>query len=315
MNPAPVDPVLAQGLASLLPGRQLVRAWPLGGGISAQTTACELRGPDGPLQRVVLRQLGARVLAQRPDAALTEARILEALAPVGVAAPRLLACDPDGSHLGTPSLVMTHLPGRPDNNPADPDHALRQMAEELARIHQVRALPGLALPQQTDVLELHVKRSLGEMAHERLGGPLREVLQAAWPWTPDNPSTLLHGDFWPGNLLWSEGRLTAVVDWEDAAWGDPLADLAQARLDLFWRWGAEGMALFTAHYLCCHPLVTRQLPLWDAAAALRPLGRLAEWAEGWRQLGGPVLTLADFERGHADFCARIWADRGASVLE
>ena len=25
---------------------------------------------------------------------------------------------------------------------------------------------------------------------------------------------LLHGYLWPGNLLWQDGRLVAVVDWE-----------------------------------------------------------------------------------------------------
>jgi aminoglycoside phosphotransferase (APT) family kinase protein len=39
---------------------------------------------------------------------------------------------------------------------------------------------------------------------------------------------LLHGDFWPGNALWRDGALVAILDWEDAAIGDPLADVANA---------------------------------------------------------------------------------------
>ena len=29
-----------------------------------------------------------------------------------------------------------------------------------------------------------------------------------------NRPVLLHGDFWPGNILWRDGRLVAVIDWE-----------------------------------------------------------------------------------------------------
>ncbi len=43
---------------------------------------------------------------------------------------------------------------------------------------------------------------------------------------------LLHGDLWPGNVLWQDGRLVAVVDWEDGAVGAPLIDVASARGDL-----------------------------------------------------------------------------------
>jgi aminoglycoside phosphotransferase (APT) family kinase protein len=37
---------------------------------------------------------------------------------------------------------------------------------------------------------------------------------------------VLHGDYWPGNVLWRDGRLVGVIGWEEAAFGDPLADLA-----------------------------------------------------------------------------------------
>lgn len=35
-----------------------------------------------------------------------------------------------------------------------------------------------------------------------------------------------HGDLWYGNLLIDEDRMTGVIDWEDAALGDPALDLA-----------------------------------------------------------------------------------------
>jgi aminoglycoside phosphotransferase (APT) family kinase protein len=43
---------------------------------------------------------------------------------------------------------------------------------------------------------------------------------------PSQPeTTLTHGDFRLGNLLW-QGSAPVILDWEHAALGDPLADLA-----------------------------------------------------------------------------------------
>ena len=76
---------------------------------------------------------------------------------------------------------------------------------------------------------------------------IRETLQAVWPLPHRNPAVLLHGDFWPGNTLWRDGKLVAVIDWEDAALGDPLADLARSRLEVLWAYGGDAMHAFTEH--------------------------------------------------------------------
>ncbi len=79
-------------------------------------------------------------------------------------------------------------------------------------------------------------------------GRIRAALEAAWPWPQQNTSALLHGDYWPGNILWRDGRLVGVIDWEDAALGDPLADLANSRLEIFWAFGGDVMHDFTRRY-------------------------------------------------------------------
>ena len=95
-----------------------------------------------------------------------------------------------------------------------------------------------------------------------------------------NRSVVLHGDYWPGNVLWQGGRLAAVIDWEDASLGDPLADLATARVELLCRYGDAAMERFTARYLAVHkdtsgPLHLDTLPLWElyvSASALAAMG-------------------------------------------
>jgi len=89
---------------------------------------------------------------------------------------------------------------------------------------------------------------------------------------------VLYGDFWPGNVLYRADKLLAVIDWEDAGRGDPLADLANARLEITAQWGAPAAAEFTRRYRAPVPcLDCAALPCWDLCAALRPAGRLAGW--------------------------------------
>jgi aminoglycoside phosphotransferase (APT) family kinase protein len=49
--------------------------------------------------------------------------------------------------------------------------------------------------------------------------------------TEGTPRTVVHGDFWFGNVLLSERRLSGVVDWEAATTsGEPVSDLARFAL-------------------------------------------------------------------------------------
>jgi aminoglycoside phosphotransferase (APT) family kinase protein len=41
----------------------------------------------------------------------------------------------------------------------------------------------------------------------------------------DGPVVIVQGDTGPGNFLYADGRVTAVLDWELAHWGDPMDDL------------------------------------------------------------------------------------------
>jgi aminoglycoside phosphotransferase (APT) family kinase protein len=107
-----------------------------------------------------------------------------------------------------------------------------------------------------------------------------EAVLAKGPPGKGNGLRLLHGDFWAGNLLWREGALVGVVDWEDAALGEPLLDLAQARVELVWLFGVEGAARFTNYYQQGVDLDFTNLPYWDLCAVLRLL-RLVRGDWGW----------------------------------
>jgi aminoglycoside phosphotransferase (APT) family kinase protein len=191
------------------------------------------------------------------------------------------------------------------------------MAAHLARIHSLEgSRPDLAFlprhevgcPELSGSRPPQVDRSWEE-------GRIREALAAAWPLPQRNASVLLHGDYWPGNILWRAGKLVAVIDWEDASVGDPLADLAIGRLDLAWIYGVEAMMAFTKHYIALRALDDAALPYWDLCAALR-LARLAGpdlagWAAFYAPYGRHDLTERTIRERYRSFVAQAWEQMAA----
>ena len=57
----------------------------------------------------------------------------------------------------------------------------------------------------------------------------------------EGPDTWFHGDVRPGNLLVSEGRLRAVIDFGIAGVGDPACDTAIA-----WRVAVQPAAVYSS---------------------------------------------------------------------
>jgi aminoglycoside phosphotransferase (APT) family kinase protein len=50
---------------------------------------------------------------------------------------------------------------------------------------------------------------------------------------------LIHRDYHPGNVLWRAGKVTGVVDWQDACQGPASVDVAWCRLMIMSRIGMD----------------------------------------------------------------------------
>ncbi len=233
-------------------GEGKIEASPIGEGHSNVTYLIERE--SGPTHReVVLRRPPRPPLPPSAHDVLREARLLRALAGTPARVPEVLAVCEDERTIGAPFYVMERIAGEvivssvPDalDSPAQRRQIGEELIEALAEIHavdwQAAGLEGFGKP--TGYLERQVRRfgGLWEInktreipAVERVGTWLSEHMPQS------GPATIVHGDYRLGNTIFAAqppARLQAVLDWEMATIGDPLADLGY--LCMMWTEGGD----------------------------------------------------------------------------
>ncbi len=312
MGPELSDDQLQQLVSAFAPGAMLKAARLLIGGISARSIALDVMHADGTQQGYVVRQPGRWALSQSKDAAQKQFDILKLVEPFDVPSPVPVFVDNGGALLGAPCLVMDRLEGAPTYAPDNLNEYIDQFAAGLARVHMCDVPPAqlTKLPDQHARLNHVIDWHPPQLDDSLREGQIREVLSSAWPLPPCVHPRLLHGDYWPGNVLWVEGRLNALVDWEEAEAGDPLGDLAITRLEMVWTFGAAAIDRFTARYQALTGADLALLPYWDLIAAIRPSNYLHKWAEGWPEMGRPDITAATMRAAHHGFVDRAFAALG-----
>ncbi len=290
-----------QVVQKFAPQSKLLRAWELKGGISAQVTALEIEQADGQTKKMIVRQHGEVDLKHNPQIAAHEFTLLHLLHSAGLAVPTPYYLDQSNEIFSTPYIVIEYIEGQTEFALPSETDLIQQFATHLSRIHQVDCshLDVSFLPKQEHRYAAKLRERPTNLDESLDEGHIREVLAAALPFPQHNTSALLHGDFWPGNTLWRDGQLVAVIDWEDAEFGDPLADLANSRLEILWAFGREAMERFTEHYISITPLDFTNLPYWDLCAALRPASKIAEWA-------GDDLIEKNMREGHRMFITQAF---------
>jgi aminoglycoside phosphotransferase (APT) family kinase protein len=215
-------------------------------------------------RRFVLRRPPRGPLPPSAHDVLREARIIAGLR--GHArVPEVLAVAEDDSVIGAPFFVMDFVDGHvlQDAMPAvldGPDSAGRvagELVSALAEIHGVDwAAAGLAgLGRPDGYLARQLRRFLGLWEHNRTRDVPQVQRIADWlsgRMPASATATLVHGDFRLGNVIYAPEappRLVAVLDWEMATLGDPLADVGY--MSTLWcggndqplaRFGVSGLA-------------------------------------------------------------------------
>ena len=295
MQTLPEYAKLSQVVQKITPNSKLLRYWPLTGGISAAMTALETKRPDGQICKIIVRQYSKAGLNQALRTAEKEFRLLQMTHAMGLHTPKPFHLDQTGQIFPAPYLVIELIEGEMTFTPADMENHMRQLAAQLVQIHRIDSvnndlsfLPESAFPcgETQRRRPAPIDLSLGE---ERI-----ETLLASHRLTPQNTPALLHGDFWPGNTLWQDDQLAAVIDWEDAERGDPLIDLGKSRSEIVWIFGIDAMNSFTSTYQSAMQLDYTNLAYWDLCAALRFIrlanGNLAALAAYFEPYGRSDIT-------------------------
>ena len=213
-----------------------LRAARIGDGASNLTYLVERDGA-----RVVLRRPPPPPLPPSAHDMVREANIQICLARGGVRVPKILAVCEDDSVIGAPFYVMEEIVGAvitdtvpPALDTPDERHRLGlELVDGLVDLHAVdyNACGLDRLGKPTGYLERQLRRWTGLWevnATRELSDcfEIGELLKASMPESP--PSTVVHGDYRLGNVmvgLDAPARVVAILDWEMATIGDPLADL------------------------------------------------------------------------------------------
>ncbi len=252
--PAAVDLVVPPAaLAGWLSSAGLTDGGPveveqLAGGASNLTFRVRAGGHDW-----VLRRPPAKGVLPTAHDVLREHRIQAALWPTPVPVARMVAACADADVIGAPFYVMEHVDGEIYASaaavaalPTDDARAIsRALARTLAALHAVDpdAIGLGALRRPEPFVDRQLRRWQGQWERSRLA-PLPVLddvfaqLGARRPAPAD--ARIVHGDYNLANVMFSSVEVAAVLDWELAALGDPLADLGA----LVAYWGEAGRLLF-----------------------------------------------------------------------
>jgi aminoglycoside phosphotransferase (APT) family kinase protein len=244
-----------------------VAGWLAGHGVAIEPplTASLIQGGRSNLTYQIADASGARWVLRRPPLSgviasahdvLREHRIMAALAGTPAPVPRMVAACDDLDVLGVPFFVMDYVDGVVLRDQATAEAQLTEAArrgvgtslvDALVALHGIDpATVGLAgLGRGSDYVSRQLAR--WERQLERLGIPedddMHDVLVRLQAGLPEQRDvTIVHGDFRPGNVIVGpDGQVRALLDWELATLGDPLADLGW--LMAYWGAPADGLPM------------------------------------------------------------------------
>lgn len=216
----------------------------LSGGASQETWSFLMDGGQG--QSLILRREPVALRSGSSGIGMTaEAKVIKRAVKAGVPAPRIEheLTPEDGIGAG---FIMARIEGE-----ALPQRIMRKECYAAARAKfAYQAGEILAKIHRTDPIDLPISvqspcEVLADLAdrHDKFGDA-RPVFSLALRWLAEHAPeprapTLVHGDFRMGNLMFGPEGVRAVLDWELAHVGDPLADMGWLCMES-WRFGNAG---------------------------------------------------------------------------
>jgi phosphotransferase family enzyme len=207
-------------------------------------------------------------------------------------APQLLA---DGLDDPNPWLLLTKLPGIADITTGEPEAIAGELGLALSRVHSVRGE------------QLALFRRVYEMPGgglDSLSGPAAPIVEDWWQRISLEPLVLTHYDFWSGNVVWVDHRLSGIVDWNRGSLGPRGFDIGWCRLDLYLLYDEAIADIFLSAYEAAIGERLSDPVLWDLWAVARSDDAVHTWVQNYLDLGRSDLTADVLRERH-----REWTDQ------
>jgi aminoglycoside phosphotransferase (APT) family kinase protein len=219
----------------------------------------------------------------------------------GVPVPEPVYLDETGSVLGVPGIVTRFVEGKQWSDRQHPAAWAATLARLLLKIHDISPKPD----DRKKLLDGNYESMYflrEDQPQSKAGYPLSDVIydtvRAYSSSIPPVTTSLIHLDYWPGNVLWRDGQVTAIVDWDFASYGDPALDVAYFRMDMHLRGIREAAKPFLECYEAESGAAVKNLGFWELAAAAHPLPKPVAWIPASREMGDMEATD---ERGETAF--------------
>ncbi|MFG2191875.1 phosphotransferase family protein [Streptomyces sp. NPDC048639] len=277
-------------------GDRIAGVEPLRGGWTSEMSRLHVTGPGGS-RWLVLRSFVRPFFVRHAEGLLTrEARMLGLLRDTGLPVAHLQAVDATAEFCEHPSLLMSLLPGsvRLDDEQAEQRSAL--LAQELARVHQVR-VPDTDRPRTYQPWTSPETVRLPDITgRPELWERAMDVLRRE---PPPYRGCFLHRDFHPGNVLFTGHgnglRVSGLVDWVETSWGPADLDVAHCSSALALLHGAPAGMELADQYAAAGGLLDPDPAAhlyWRVLDALAFAPDAEKVAGPWRELGRTDLTPA-----------------------
>jgi aminoglycoside phosphotransferase (APT) family kinase protein len=223
---------LRQWIASVT-GASAVEVEQVSGGASRQAWFVDARTGSGTQSLFLRYDPREAKLGSAFHTLQVEAEIMAELYRHGVTVPRVVAAHPEQQ-----AVLLERVGGetwfRLIEDPAEQVRTAQDFIAKLAYLHRIdaRDLKIEGLGPAGPVAD-HVRAEIAAMRDrlDRYAKPA-PLLRFCVDWLDRNvpayvgPTVLVQGDTGPGNFMYADGRVTAVVDWELAHFGDPMDDIA-----------------------------------------------------------------------------------------
>ncbi|WP_211116701.1 phosphotransferase family protein [Glycomyces buryatensis] len=235
-----------------------------------------LHAGEGPwLLRIESSRRLIEVVLRAPTSRIDDGMIATNVAALMLAeqhalpAPRLLGVDLDGQVGGVPVSAETVVTGSSAWSARASADRLRAAGAAIARVHQIPQAPSGHLPvrpRPIAVDDFARERRMGRMPATPLLERADALIQgiAAMP----GPTVFVHGDVWPGNMMWRGSVCRALIDWKTAGVGDPGVDLGELRKQVAMANGPDAPRYVLEGWERASGFRAGEVAYWDAVAAL-----------------------------------------------